>query len=410
MPTIDVDVTSPARRLTAGDAGIVVTSRARRLLAPGSITSVTITSPTRLTTASTNGPVVTAPTRTMTAGATSITLSSPIAIIDIEVIPGTVSDAAPRAQNRSLSASVISGTAISVDVTIPARVLGISFEPNIALVAPPRIMSTAVISGTVAAIQVTAPASTTISDSTITTFASVDISVPVLVLRAAIFTGTTADINVVVPNRYAGSNSPAGTLASIEFVPPGRSIGIAVLGINTIDVRITKPSRRIYIDVNSAISTAYRTWVLNVRKAALTEYNNFAFNTLTIFKGQTLAAGPAGLFNLSSQADDDGSDINASIITGKNDFGTSFNKRIPRIYIGYSTDGDTEFHTITSQDGTRKYLLEHNGISDIQQRRVKIGRGPKSRYWQFGIQNRAGKDFSIESVLVYPEKTSRRII
>jgi len=43
-----------------------------------------------------------------------------------------------------------------------------------------------------------------------------------------------------------------------------------------------------------------RTWVLNLRKKGLTEYNNFAFNSYAEYRGTILAAGAAGILKLSA--------------------------------------------------------------------------------------------------------------
>ena len=66
------------------------------------------------------------------------------------------------------------------------------------------------------------------------------------------------------------------------------------------------------------------------------------------------------------------------------------------------------FRTVTSEGGERAYLLNSNGITDIQQRRVPVGKGPKSRFWQFEVENKDGADFSIHDVLVYPTDLRRR--
>jgi len=77
----------------------------------------------------------------------------------------------------------------------------------------------------------------------------------------------------------------------------------------------------------------------------------------------------------------------------------AINKRVPRIYVGYSTDGAMHFSTITSQDGQAYPTCCRTMASlKIQQRRVPVGRGPKSPYWQYECANVAGSDFLLEHV------------
>lgn len=202
----------------------------------------------------------------------------------------------------------------------------------------------------------------------------------------------------------------AGTVSAASFTWPLFTVLAAAHGPLIASADLRWPMFQISGNISQAVDTVFRTWVLNIRKAALTEYDNFAFNSMTNFKGKILAAGPSGIFQLAAQNTDNSAGINANILTGQNDFGSSMLKRIPRIYVGYKSSGDMEFHTITSQDGARKYLLSINACLGLQQRRIPIGRGPKSRYWQFGLVNRDGTDFLIESILIYPEQTHRRNI
>ena len=55
------------------------------------------------------------------------------------------------------------------------------------------------------------------------------------------------------------------------------------------------------------LAETYRTWALNLRNAALTEYDNFDFNSFAYFDGKYLAAGPGGIVELGNQ-DLDGED------------------------------------------------------------------------------------------------------
>lgn len=155
-------------------------------------------------------------------------------------------------------------------------------------------------------------------------------------------------------------------------------------------------------------ASTWRTWVLNLHTRALTEYTGFQFNSYARFAGYTLAASDGGVFKLDTTRNDAGTDIDAVVRTGQLDYDVSWLKRVPRLYVDYSTDGDVDVSTITSESGRRRYLLRHNNVTGIQQRRVPIGKGPKSRHWQFEIANRNGADFSINSFIAYPVVLGRR--
>lgn len=213
-----------------------------------------------------------------------------------------------------------------------------------------------------------------------------------------------------IPKLYTTAIGFSGGVAALAGQVPVLSLAAIGYGpyVGTVDLLL--PSIDLDADGFSAVAAALRTWVLNLRKKGLTEYNNFGFNSYAEYRGTILAAGVAGVLKLSAANNDAGTAIDAQVRTGAEGFGTSYNKRVPRIYVGYSTDGAMHFSTITSQDGKRTYLLPHNGITKIQQRRVPVGRGPKSPYWQYECTNVAGSDFLLEHIAVYPEKGSRRVV
>ena len=178
----------------------------------------------------------------------------------------------------------------------------------------------------------------------------------------------------------------------------------------TITFACTAPVPQINAVLQSALAAAYRTWALNLRKGALTEYDNFEFNSYAVFNGKVLGASAAGVSELGTQNADNSTAIDATITTGQDSFESSFHKRVPRIYVGCKTTGDLHFSTITTEGGTRTYALPYNGVTGIQQRRVPIGKGPRSRLWQFTVTNVDGADFVINDILVQVSSLRRRVM
>jgi len=169
------------------------------------------------------------------------------------------------------------------------------------------------------------------------------------------------------------------------------------------------PSPQLIANLISAVAENYRTWVLNTRKGALTEYGSWQFNSFATFNGQVLAAGPSGIVVLGAQDKDNTTAITARVRTGKDSFKSSFHKRVPRIYLGYESTGDLLVRTITTEGGERTYLLPWNNITGVQQRRAPVGKGPRSRYWQFEVENKDGADFAVDNLLVHPVTLRRRV-
>jgi hypothetical protein len=159
----------------------------------------------------------------------------------------------------------------------------------------------------------------------------------------------------------------------------------------------------------ASIAENYRGWVLNTRTNGLTEYAGFAFNSFAVLDGVYLAAGPTGIHVIGTQDLDGAAEINGRVRTGSTGFGSSFLKRVPRLYVTGEFADDTYFRTITEHDGERTYLLSANGLTGDQQRRVPVGKGPKSVKWQFEVENADGGDFRVSNMLVYPQELRRRI-
>ena len=196
--------------------------------------------------------------------------------------------------------------------------------------------------------------------------------------------------------------------AALETLPYEIS-GVA-FGEYLLTGAITWPSRIISAAVIAQGTDTFRTWALNLTNKALTEYDNFEFNSYAVFRGTAYSAGAEGVVPHTGEDDDNGVSIVALGRTGKEGFGTSYNKRLPRLYLVYKTLGDMKVSTFTSQDGQRVYLLAANAIAGVQTRRVPIGRGPKSPHWQIEFTNPNGEDFLVTSLQAYPERSRRRVV
>lgn len=152
----------------------------------------------------------------------------------------------------------------------------------------------------------------------------------------------------------------------------------------------------------------WSTIVMHTESQALTEYDNYHFNSFAKFNGVYLGAGDDGIFALTG-ADDDGVFIDAYARVGITDYGTSHLKRADRLYVGYRTDGNLILRVITEDLVQRDYLLKATGKSGIHGNHIRVGKGVEARYWQFEIRNKDGADFELDMIEVKPTVLSRRI-
>ena len=148
------------------------------------------------------------------------------------------------------------------------------------------------------------------------------------------------------------------------------------------------------------------TFVLNTETEAISTYTNYKFNSIS----GNLAANETGIYELTGSTDV-GASIPASFLTGLMDFGSSIHKQVPIAYLGLSSNGTIVFKTITDSYGVRKErwykLITQRTATDTA--RVKLGKGVKSKYWQFEIINTNGADFDIKSLELLPLLLKRRI-
>ena len=263
---------------------------------------------------------------------------------------------------------------------------------------------------------------------TLSTGMSAVFTLPAAELEATLLAGLAFSAEFSLPGESFVASMLSEGLLSAEFLLPGPRLSAQVLSGRlftatpelpaltlsavtlqnvTLSAVFNLPAEQLLAELSTVLAEAYRTWVLNTRKNALTEYD-FEFNSYALFQGQVLAAGTAGIVVLGTQTQDGTVDIPWRWRTGKADYGDSHLKRVPRIYIGMEATGDVLFRTILSEGGTRTYRLPHNHVDGIQQRRVPIGKGPKSRYFQYELEGEGGATASVHNLLTYPTLLRRR--
>ncbi len=156
----------------------------------------------------------------------------------------------------------------------------------------------------------------------------------------------------------------------------------------------------------------YTGWVLDSSALAPTEYQGFDFNSMTTFNGVNYAAKSDGIYKLEGSTDD-GAAIAAAITLGQDDFGTSYEKKVERAYLGLRNDGSMVLKVILLDPATQQkteYWYELTSVSaTIRKERIKLPKGLKAHYWQFELINVQGADFELDTLEVYPLILTRRV-
>ena len=154
-------------------------------------------------------------------------------------------------------------------------------------------------------------------------------------------------------------------------------------------------------------------WVLNTDTLAPSEYQ-FAdrqFNSACKHGDRYLMAADDGIYQFTDEADVE--TVMTYIKTGKTDFGSGgMRTRVEASYMVYSATGNMTLKVTTSENGalqTNNYTMVPFAANETQDaKRSIIGKGIKSRYWQFELTGaNAGCEF--DEIGMLPVILSRRI-
>lgn len=152
-------------------------------------------------------------------------------------------------------------------------------------------------------------------------------------------------------------------------------------------------------------------WVLNTDTMAPSEYQfaDLQFNSACKHGTRYLMAADDGIYEFTN--DTGVETVMTYIKTGKTDFGSDLKKRIVNAYVVYSASAQMVLKVTTSEFGnlvTRNYRMTPQADDTTDARRVDIGKGVKSRYWQFEVVG-DGVDCDIDEIGMLPIVLSRRI-
>jgi hypothetical protein len=156
------------------------------------------------------------------------------------------------------------------------------------------------------------------------------------------------------------------------------------------------------------MSETYRTFVMNTRTGAVTEYQNFAFNSYAKINGKYYGASESGLYELSGD-DDAGTNIDWVVKTGQIDNQISYLKRMPEIVVGLRQLGSIRFRVHPDDNTYYDYPMPPYKSGNLYQHRVLIGKGLRSRYFAVEMQAINNSKIELDSLNLGFAKTTRRL-
>lgn len=159
---------------------------------------------------------------------------------------------------------------------------------------------------------------------------------------------------------------------------------------------------------SATLAQTYRTFVFNTSNRAVTEYQNYRFNSYARIGGNYYGAGPDGFIKLDGTTDA-GANINWSLRTGQLDDKDIKLKRLPEVVMGLRASGPIRVRVRPDDNTFTDYMLPAINTQTLRQQRVKCGKGVRGRYFAVELQGVNNATLELDSMQVNMTSTTRRI-
>lgn len=150
----------------------------------------------------------------------------------------------------------------------------------------------------------------------------------------------------------------------------------------------------------------FSAWTSNTETWAMSRYEGLPVNRLTVINGVVYGESDDGVYRM----DISDTTVNASVTTGKIDFGDSL-VHPSAAYLEYETDGNINMQVVTTQSGQAtgyRYLLPRETAKKLTNGRVLFGRGLRGRHFTF-VLNISAKEGYINNLAIEALPTKRRV-
>lgn len=216
-------------------------------------------------------------------------------------------------------------------------------------------------------------------------------------------TGTAAASLRALQAVITGAQGQVGTVsASLKRLQASATGDIVLTG----SVAGALPRAVAYISGGPEVSGgSLDSWTMNTRNNAVTKYPAMRANSYASYNRVYLMAGPDGIYTLGGDLE---STAQWKVRTGQFDDKRPNLKRLTELLLGARYSGTIKARVW--KDGTRyfDYVLSDRDITELQQVRVKVGKGLKSRYYMVELSGTGGK-LELDSLQMTMPDTHRRI-
>lgn len=306
-----------------------------------------------------------------------------------------------------VSGTLLIGTTMFGAVQMPAAVVKGAFALSGTVQLPlPEVVGT-LLSGTISEAAVATKPITSAGVLIQEGYLTGALIVPAARVAAVLKTGNVGTGAVQLPNILVFARSLTGTVSSAAAVLPSFEFA----SIAYFDIDITAAIELPLFQAQSILYTetgTFNSWVLNSDNGLVTNYKQFPFVALGKLGTSFLGAAADGIYLLEGN-DDAGQDIDATFKFGIGDFGDGLFAQVPDAYLGCVAAGNMELSTrIDGQQDEYVYLLKTRS-EGVRPQRIKLGKGLRSKYWQFALSNIDGSDFEIDTLQLMERKLNKGV-
>jgi hypothetical protein len=167
------------------------------------------------------------------------------------------------------------------------------------------------------------------------------------------------------------------------------------------------PKIRFEAYLTQQVGSNFITIVLNTDNFAVTEYNNYNFDSIAELGGKYYAVGPSGLVRLDGSTDT-GSKIHGTVRFAQIDLHKRVVSRIVDAYLSGKISGKVAVKIIQESQGDFLYTIE-DVIGRLKAYRVKAPKNMRDRFASYEITNLDGSDISIEELSVISTAQPQRV-
>lgn len=221
-----------------------------------------------------------------------------------------------------------------------------------------------------------------------------NISLPRISVKAKGILNATGSLNASLPSPAIAALGTIGDVGTADIILLPLSIKATGLLNITGVADIYLPLLRISGNVRSA---SYLSMVMNIRNKALTQYDNYLFNSMCQFNGKPFGATSTGIYDLAEGIFDDGAILDWNFKTGYLDLHQKSKKKLKQIWFSYKSSGDLML--VVSQADGDSYEYELSGMSVTEEGlRVKIGKGIKKKYIALDMKSIDGSSITLDAM------------